>query len=160
MDVLPRLIDIAEAEGVHLGIEAIPCTVNAPLENLERVVAADSRARIVLDTEFLAMHGELDAALDVSWLWREERVVQLHIKDFDGVLVDEQGRRRYLHPGEGGIPFDRWLRGLAMREYTGPITLEATVVDAAGEVDVPRLNDSLERLRKLARGAWTEARQT
>ena len=154
LEAVPRLIDIAGHEGIQLGIEAIPCTVSTPLENLELVVAADPRARIVLDTEFLAMHGELDAALDASWLWKENRVVHLHVKDFDGVLVDEEGRRRYLHPGEGDIPFDRWLRGLAMRGYTGPMALEATVVDVAGEVDLPRLNTGLERLRELARDAW------
>lgn len=39
LDVLPPLTDIVQAEGVHLGIEAIPCTVNTPLENQERVIA-------------------------------------------------------------------------------------------------------------------------
>jgi sugar phosphate isomerase/epimerase len=156
LEVLPRLVEIAEADGVLLGIEAIPCAVNTPLENLERVVAADPRARIVLDTEFLAMHGELDLALDASWLWTENRVARIHIKDFNGVLVDQQGRRRYLHPGEGTIPFDRWFHGLVMRGYAGPIVLEATAVDSAGAVDVSRLNRSLERLRILVRTAWAE----
>jgi sugar phosphate isomerase/epimerase len=154
LEILPRLVDIADAEGIHLGIEAIPCTVNTPLENLERVVAADPRVRIVLDTEFLAMHGELDAALDASWLWMENQVAHVHVKDFDGVLVDGQGRRRYLHPGEGNIPFDRWFHGLAMRGYTDPIALESTAVGPAGEVDVPRLNDSLERLQISVRAVW------
>lgn len=80
LEVLPWLTDIAEAEGVHLGIEAIPCTVNTPLENLERVVAADPRVWIVLDTEFLAMHGKLDLALDASWPWTKSRVAHIHIK--------------------------------------------------------------------------------
>lgn len=151
--VLPQLIDIAEAEAVQLGIEALPCTVGTPMTNLERVLETDPRTRFVLDTEFLAIHNELDAALDAGWLWKENRVVHLHIEDFDGMLVDEEEHRRYLHPGEGDIPFNRWLRGLAMREYTGPIALEATVVDAAGEVDLPRLNTSLEQLRELVRDA-------
>ncbi|HEV2124391.1 MAG TPA: TIM barrel protein, partial [Chloroflexota bacterium] len=109
-----------------------------------------------LDTEFLTMHGELDLALDASWLWTESRVAHIHIKDFDGVLVDQKGRHRYLHPGEGTIPFDRWVHGLAMQGYTGPIVLESTAVDSAGAVDVRRLNHSLERLRILVRAAWVD----
>lgn len=84
------------------------------------------------------------------------RVAHVHIKDFDGLLVDQQGRRRHLHLGEGTIPFDRWVHGLAMQGYTGPIVLESTAVDPAGEVDVPRLNDSLERLRILVWAAWAD----
>lgn len=155
--MLLRLIDIAEAEGVQLGIEAIPCTVGTPMTNLERVLEADPRARFVLDTEFLAMHGELDAALEAGWLWNGHRVIHLHIKDFDGELVDDRGRRRYLHPGEGRIPFGRWLQEVANRGYSGPIALEAPVVDSAGSVSLPRLNASLCQLRTLVQDAWASA---
>jgi sugar phosphate isomerase/epimerase len=151
---LPRLIDIAEGEGVRLAIETIPCTVHTPLENLERVIAADARTRVVLDTEFLSMHGQLDAALDAASIWDDERVVHIHVKDFDGELEEEDGRRRYLHPGEGSIPFGRWFSEVAARGYRGPISLESTVVGRAGEVDIDRLNRSLARLRALVHNAW------
>lgn len=152
--ILPRLIDIAEDEGVQLGIETIPCTVSTPLENLGRVIAADPRTRVVLDTEFLSMQGQLDAALDHEALWSDDRVVHIHIKDFDGREVDADGRRRYLHPGDGDIPFGRWLAGVAAHGYTGPLSLESSVVSRAGEVDIARLNETLARLRHLAGVAW------
>jgi sugar phosphate isomerase/epimerase len=155
LEALPRLIDIAEAEGARLAIETIPCTVHTPLENLERVIGTDSRARVVLDTEFLSMHGQLDAALDDSPIWDDDRVVHIHVKDFDGALEDEDGRRRYLHPGEGSIPFGRWFSEVAARGYRGPISLESTVVGRAGEVDIDRLNRSLAKLRQLVDTAWT-----
>lgn len=154
LDVLPRLIDIADGGNVQLGIEAIPCTIGTPLENVQRVIAADSRARIVLDTEFLAMHNELDLALRSDWLWVQDRVVHVHVKDFDGVLVDSNGKRRYLHPGEGKIAFDSIFSALAKREYCGPIALESTAVTAAGDVDIERLNRSLARLRRMVQSAW------
>lgn len=154
LKVLPRLIDIAEGEGVQLCVEAIPCTVNTPLQNLKQVVNADPRVRIVLDTEFLAMHEELDAALQADWLCRDERVVNVHVKDFDGVPVDAHGKRRYLHPGEGSIQFNHVFSVLATHGYRGPITLESTVVNAAGWVDIVRLNESLSRLRQWIQSAW------
>jgi sugar phosphate isomerase/epimerase len=149
LEALPRLIDIAQAAGVQLAIETIPCTVGTPLENLERVIARDARARVVLDTEFLSMHDQLDAALDDSPIWDDD------IKDFDGELEDEDGRRRYLHPGEGSIPFGRWFSEVAGRGYRGPISLESTVVGRAGEVDIDRLNRSLAKVRQLVETAWT-----
>jgi sugar phosphate isomerase/epimerase len=152
---LPRLIDIAEAEDVQLAIETIPCTVGTPLENLERVVAADGRASIVLDTEFLSMHDQLDAALDAPFIWDDARVVHIHIKDFDGATEAPDGRRRYLHPGEGAIPFGRWFSEVAARGYRGPLSLEATVVGRDGDVDIDELNDSLAKLRVLVETAWT-----
>jgi sugar phosphate isomerase/epimerase len=152
--VLPRLIDIAEDEGVQLGIETIPCTVSTPLENLERVIDADPRTRVVLDTEFLSMHGQLDEALDHEAIWADDRVIHIHIKDFDGREADPDGRRRYLHPGDGDIPFGRWLAGVAARGYAGPLSLESSVVSRAGEVDIDRLNETLGRLRHLTEAAW------
>ena len=151
---LPRLIDIAEGEGVRLGIETIPCTEHTPLENLERVVATDHRARVVLDTEFLSMHDQLDEALDASFIWDDDRVVHIHIKDFDGAPQAPDGRRRYLHPGEGSVPFGRWFAEVAARGYRGPISLEATVEDREGDIDVGRLNESLAKLRTLVETAW------
>ena len=151
---LPRLIDIALDEGVQLAVETIPCTVGTPLGNLERVIAADGRARVVLDTEFLSMHGQLDDALDNATIWSDDRVVHIHIKDFDGREVDGGGRRRYLHPGEGDIPFGRWLSRVAAHGYRGALSLESSVVGPAGEVDIARLNDSLARLRRLVEQAW------
>ena len=152
--VLPRLIDIAGEEDVLLGIETIPCTVTTPLESLGRVIGADARTRVVLDTEFLSMHGQLDAALDDETLWSDDRVVHIHVKDFDGQEVDEHGRRRYLHPGEGDIPFGRWFARVAARGYTGPVSLESSVVGRAGEIDIEQLNASLDRLRALVERAW------
>lgn len=151
---LPHLIDIAEEHDIQLGVEAIPCTERTPLVNLREVIERDDRVRIVLDTEFLAMHDEVDDALEADWLWDPGRVVHIHVKDFDGSSTDDQGRRRYLHPGEGSIPFPDVFAALRDRGFTGPLSLEASVMDEAGTVDLPRLNASLDRLRELVGTAW------
>lgn len=152
--ILPELISIARHEGVELGIEAIPCTASTPLHNLKRVIERDPRARFVLDTEFLAMHGELDVATEADWLWEDHRVMHIHVKDYDGHMLDSTGKRRYLHPGEGAIDFPLWLGRVAERRFQGAIALEATVVDEDGSVDISRLNTSLGYLDQTIRHAW------
>ena len=60
--------------------------VGSPLENVRRALERDDRCRVTLDTEFLAHHAELDAALADDALW--ERVAHIHVKDYAGSLRD------------------------------------------------------------------------
>lgn len=154
---LPALLDCADAHGVMLAVEAIPCVVSDPLTVVRRVLERDARARMAIDTEFLAMHGQLDAVFDADWLWDAGAVVHVHIKDYNGTLVDETGRRRYLHPGQGAIPFDAWFARLAEKGYDAAISLESPVVGPQGEVSVDRANESVEWLRGRIATAWARA---
>jgi len=154
---LPALLDYADAHGVMLAVEAIPCVVSDPLTVVRRVLERDSRAKVAIDTEFLAMHGQLDAVFAADWLWDASAVVHVHIKDYNGTLVDETGRRRYLHPGHGAIPFDAWFGQLAGKRYDDAISLESPVVGPAGEVSIEIANASVEWLRGRIATAWTGA---
>lgn len=154
LEALPRLLDIADHHAVTLAVEAIPCIVSDPLTVIRRVLDADDRARVAIDSEFLAMHGQLDAVFEAGWLWASSSVVHVHVKDFDGQLLDETGRRRYLLPGQGTIDFERWFGHLADKGYHDAITLEAPVVDDTGHVDVDAANASLDGLRTRIRNAW------
>ena len=158
LDALSHLLDVADNHGLRLAIEAIPCRVHDPLSNIQRVIARDERAWVALDTEFLAMHEQLDAAMAADWLWTSGRVCHLHIKDYDGRQTDAEGRRRYLHPGEGTIDFPALVARLVARGYAGPISLEATVLDAAGSADLPRAWRSLSSLREMVQDARTRNR--
>lgn len=151
---LPRLLDIADQHAVTLAVEAIPCIVSDPLSVIRRVRETDDRVRVTIDTEFLAMHGQLDAVFAAEWLWASSSVVHVHIKDFDGQLVDVTGRRRYLLPGQGTIDFGQWLLDLANTGYHGAITMEAPVVDDTGNVDVDAANAVLDGLRAQIGNAW------
>jgi sugar phosphate isomerase/epimerase len=155
LEDLPHLLDIANRHAVTLAVEAIPCIVSDPLSVIQRVLETDDRARVTIDTEFLAMHGQLDAVFEAEWLWASSSVVHVHIKDFDGQLLDETGRRRYLLPGLGTIDFDRWFGHLADTGYRDAITLEAPVVDDSGHVDVDAANASLDGLRTRIGNAWS-----
>ena len=144
--LLPACLDVADAAGVTLTVETIPCSAGSPLENVRRAVETDDRCRVTLDTEFLAHHGQLDDALADDELW--ERVAHLHVKDYAGALRDSADTRRYLIPGEGTIDFDRLFGTLRERGYDGALTLEVSSVTAAGTVDEQRFRAAESWLRE------------
>jgi sugar phosphate isomerase/epimerase len=143
--LLPECLDIAEAAGITLAVETIPCSVGSPLENVHRALDADDRCRITLDTEFLAHHGQLDDALADDALW--ERVAHLHVKDYAGALRDGDDRRRYLIPGEGTIDFVKVFATVQERGYDGALTLEVSALTPAGSVDEQRFGAAESWLR-------------
>lgn len=149
LSMLGECISVAEAAGLALAVETIPCAQADPLTNVHRTLEQDERALVALDTEFLTLHQQLEQALAADWLWQSSRVRHVHIKDYDGQMADANHYRRYLHPGEGTIDFPGFFRGLAQRDYQGYVSLEASVVQPDGVVDLPKLRSSLAHLRGL-----------
>jgi sugar phosphate isomerase/epimerase len=142
LDHLPGLLDTAEEQGLTLAVETIPCTVGTPLDNVRRAFERDPRCRITLDTEFLAVHGQLDDAIDLA-----EVVAHVHVKDFHPDIWGSRPRR-YLLPGEGVLDLDGFLERLP---YDGTVTLEMSAVTDDGGVDAGRLAEALAWLRRLER---------
>ncbi len=104
--------------------------------------------RKALDTEFLALHDQLDAVFAASWLWQERLVRHVHLKDFDGLLASKEGRR-YLHPGEGQVDFRRFVQQLRAAGFDGALSLEARAIDAEGQVEVALIQASLRFIMGL-----------
>lgn len=148
--VLPACITMAEQYGLILAVETVPSRNGDTLGNVRRAVEHDSRCSVVLDTEFLALHGQLEAALEADWLWQDRRVHHIHIKDYDGALYSTDNYRRYLHPGEGTIEFPGFFTALRARHYDGSISLEASVVHRDATRDIEKLKRSLAWLKKFA----------
>ena len=140
LDHLPGLLDTAEEHGLTLAVETIPCTVGTPIENVRRACERDPRCRVTLDTEFLALHGQLDHALELS-----ERVAHVHVKDFDPAVWGTKPRR-YLLPGEGVLDLGAFLERLP---YDGTVTLELSAVREDGRIDADRLEAGTAWLRRL-----------
>jgi sugar phosphate isomerase/epimerase len=136
--------DVFEPHGVTLAVETIPCLVSTPLRNIERVLEREPRVGVALDTEFLAMHDEVDDALAADWLWPHVRHV--HLKDYTGSLVGEDGARRYVLPGDGSVDFARVFAALDQRGYSGAVSLEANAVRPEGGVDVDALRRCFARM--------------
>ena len=114
--------ELADGYGIELGIESIPCSVGTPLRNLRALLRRYPDAALVFDTEFLALHGELEEALAAEDLWSSVR--HLHVKDFGGVLTDLDGSRMYCSPGEGSIDFAAVSAALVRESFRHPVSLE------------------------------------
>jgi sugar phosphate isomerase/epimerase len=147
--VLSDCLAMAEQHELTLAVETIPCRSGDPLGNVRRAVEQDNRCCIALDTEFLALHQQLEAALDADWLWQNQLVRHIHLKDYDGAIYSTDNYRRYLHPGEGTIDFPHFFAALKARNYNGYISLEASVVNRDGTRDIEKLRRSLASLQRL-----------
>jgi sugar phosphate isomerase/epimerase len=146
---LPACLEIATRYGLELALETIPCRQADPLQNVHRALEQDSRCRVVLDTEFLAQHQQLQDVFQANWLWQSEYVRHVHIKDFDGQAFHPDGNRKYLHPGEGHIDFTRFFTDLKHCDFHGSVSLEASVIDTEGNVNLAKLQKSLSTIRQL-----------
>jgi sugar phosphate isomerase/epimerase len=149
LEHLPACLDTASAYGVVLAIETIPGDVGTPLENVRLALERDARCKVTLDSEFLGLYGQLEASLTAEWLWEDKFVHHVHLKDFDGRMCRE-GKRRYLLPGEGTLDLQGFLSGLGQRGYGGAFTLEATAIDAEGQLDPTRLTKMAAVVVQLA----------
>jgi sugar phosphate isomerase/epimerase len=87
-------------------------------------------------------------SIAADWLWTDNRVTHVHLKDFDGRMRDGNGRR-YLLPGEGSLDLQGFLTGLVERGYEGGITLEASA-SAQGQLDEERLQQIAAVVKQLS----------
>jgi sugar phosphate isomerase/epimerase len=140
LDHLPGLLDTAEEHGLTLAVETVPCTIGTPVDNVRRACERDPRCRVTLDTEFLALHGQLDQARELG-----DRILHVHVKDFDPSVWGTRPRR-YLLPGEGVLDLDGFLERLP---YDGTLTLELSAVRDDGGIDADRLEAAAAWLRRL-----------
>lgn len=141
LDRLPALLDVAEEHGLTLAVETIPCTAGTPIDNVRRACERDPRCRVTLDTEFLAVHGQLEQAYELA-----EVIAHVHVKDFDPAVWGTKPRR-YLLPGEGVLDIDGFLGRLP---FDGTLTLEMSAVRDGGGIDVDRLETARSWLRRLS----------
>ena len=152
LGLLSHCLDIAERYELDLAVETIPCVAANPMANIERAYKRDRRMQVALDTEFLAMHDQLEAVFAAAWLWQNRLVTHVHLKDF-AVVPDAAPTRRYLHPGDGQLDFDRFVRQLRTLGFDGALCLEARGIDGENNVEVERIAASLQRIAQLARAS-------
>jgi sugar phosphate isomerase/epimerase len=148
LERLTACLDTAEAYELVLTVETIPGIAATTLANIRLALERDVRCRVTLDTEFLAFHGQLDESIAAEWLWGDNAVRHVHLKDFDGRLSDSNGRR-YLLPGEGSLELQSFLAGLVDRGYDGAITLEASALTSSGKLDQNRLGEIAAVVKQL-----------
>jgi sugar phosphate isomerase/epimerase len=140
VDSLQRLCEVAEPMGLRIGVEYEPGLL---VERAEELAEVFDRVGSPL----------LGANLDIghSWLDGEspESAVDLLAGRIWNVHVEDIAGRKHYHliPGEGSLPFRRYLRSLAQAGYDGFYTVElytcSHMPDEAGE-------RALAYLRRLA----------
>jgi len=167
LQALEEILPEVWASGIHLLVETIPCQLDVPWRNVERALAfADqcaARARatppggqalgVNLDLEFLSWHDGVDTTLERHVPAWGSRLGNVHVKDHDGHPFDEQGRRRYVNPGDGHLDYPSIFGRLRDAGYAGPLMFEGNVTragDRAAALAATTLY--LERIR-----AWTAA---
>jgi sugar phosphate isomerase/epimerase len=156
LDLLPQCLDAAANYNLEIAIETIPCRVSTPLDNVHLAVSHDSRSHVTLDTEFLALHNQMTEVFNTPWLWLDHRIRHIHIKDFSGNGLSLNGRRHYLHPGEGVIDFPSFFSHLHQQHYQGNISLESPVLNDEGHINLPKLKNSLSSLHSLLTQAYSD----
>lgn len=149
LQFLNDCVKIAESCGLQLTVETVPCKYYDPLSNIHKAIERAPDILIALDTEFLAMHNQLEAALEADWLWQHNRVRHIHIKDYDRNLYSTDNFRRYLHPGEGSINFLQLFDMLKLYSFNGNISLESSVVNQDGSRDIDKLKQQLSMLQEM-----------
>jgi sugar phosphate isomerase/epimerase len=149
LSVLRQCYDEAARYEIELAIETIPGRHYDPLSNIKRALQCDPRCHIALDTEFLANYEQLDTVFETPWLWEGDRVHHTHIKDSNGQPF-LNGKRVYLHPGEGNIDFARFFQRLQHAGFHGNLSLEAPALADDSEVLVRHLNESLHNIQRYA----------
>jgi len=148
LSTLSQCYDTATHYNIELALETIPGRHFDPLTNIHRALERDARSHFALDTEFLYNYKQLETVFETPWLWENNRLHHVHIKDSLGQpFID--GQRVYLHPGEGRINFARFFEQLRIKNFTGNISLESPALTKDGEVNVEQLQNSLDFLRKL-----------
>ncbi len=127
LETYERVRAYARENGVRPLIEIVPCRRNTPLENMDRVVEAlGDDAAFTVDFEFLSWSQPIEEQIDAIGERHSARILNLHVRDFDGEPFSAEGRRRYIRPGHGRIPYERVIKALEHSAVSRVITLEAS----------------------------------
>ncbi len=143
---LDALYEMADAAGLLLLIENVPCVYHDPITNLSRVLTARQDAKFVYDLRFGAFHEQNDRIVSSGAL-ENGLVGHLHVSDYIGPAHDFSSLRPILHLGEGIIGMESLLSRIAKR-YAGSVTLESPEILVDG-VDADAINRDLDFIRRV-----------
>lgn len=122
LDSLYELKDYAVDRGVSIAVEFIPHTQGGGYVPTAEYLYhnLDPAFSFTLDLEFAAWNDDMGEMVKFA-----DRISNVHIRDYNGSPVDEDGRRFYCLPGLGGTDFAFAFQGLKENGYNGFFTLEA-----------------------------------
>lgn len=142
---LEALYEMAEAAGLLLLTENVPCAYYDPITNLTRVLKAHPAAKFVYDIRFGAFHEQNDAIISSGAL-ENGLIGHIHVSDYVGPAHDFSSLRPIPHLGKGIIGVEALLSSIAKR-YSGSVTLESPEILTDG-VDAEAINRDLDFIRR------------
>ena len=137
---------VAREHGLLLTVENVVCNRKDPMTHLIALAEAYPDIRFTFDTKMARFHRQTDLLYEEENRYLFPRFAHFHINDYGGGYMD-WGNLRTLHPGEGGVDFDRLFAFLKEQGYRGDFTVEATSFDSSGVIDFDKLNRTFEVLR-------------
>lgn len=142
------LNDITNKYGLTLMVENVVCNKDNPMLHFCELYNEFSDVSFTFDTKMAAFHEQLFTVFteEWSWLWKGKHIQHLHINDYNGGYKDWQNLKT-LHIGDGKIDFDEFFRYLQSEKYDGDYTIEATSFKQTGDVDIDKLNNSIQLIR-------------
>ncbi len=172
LEALAEILPAVWRSGVRLLAETIPCQLDVPWRNVQRILefcdgvlagqpAADRAAvsdgesiGVNLDLEFLSWHDGLETTLGEYVPRWGGRLRNVHVKDHDGKPFIE-GRRRYVNPGDGWLDYRHIFTRLRDAGYAGPLTFEGNVTRAGDrEAAISATRMYVERITNWADAVW------
>ena len=150
IDMCETLLEISGKYNITLLIENIPCVVNEPLSYWNILESRYPDLRFIADTRFLGFHSQTEEIFESQW-YDKNKITHMHVSDFSGPVRDFSTLRPILHPHEGMIDMDSLLTNAA-EKYNGSITLESPVINGDGSLDIEKLNNSLNYIKKVSNG--------
>ena len=143
---------MADEAGIDLMVENVICNVNDPLSNMLQVADAYGDAHFVYDTKMAEFHGQTLQLFEEPYvrLLKEGRIRHLHINDYGGGYKD-WSHMEGLPIGSGHVDFDTFFRRIFEYGYDGDYTVETTVLDDNGNVDVSVLNGCFDKIREYVK---------
>jgi sugar phosphate isomerase/epimerase len=143
---LDRLLDLAEEAGCILTIENVPYLPRVDQFILNLIANNGGRPLgVTIDLEFMYINRS-----DISQIVKDytNLIFNVHFRDSDGSLVDDDGNRKYLAPGCGEIDLLGTVQILHEGGYDKALTVEVSHRNPSNIIEAKIYADScLDRLK-------------
>ncbi|TFG07512.1 sugar phosphate isomerase/epimerase [Candidatus Thorarchaeota archaeon] len=123
-EYLDKLIEACDESDCSLTLEIVPYLTNVHEFIRDQIeFYEESDLGVTIDLEFMHVQGlRIESLMDLFG----DRVSNIHFRDSDGSLLDQEGRRKYLVPGSGEIDLKHVIQVLKTNDYEGAITVEVS----------------------------------
>lgn len=131
----------------RISIETVPSNTIEIVALLNQCLTYIPDATITLDTELFSWISNLNKFFKASNI--VNKLLNVHIRDYDGKPFDDNRKRRYLPIGAGKIDFDQLFQQLQNINFQGNLTIESSLVDEKGNVLVNEIEEEIQKVRHL-----------